>query len=56
MVPPYGSDITDPIPYTLSNPAGAINYATTGEAYDAAIAGLPLAFSAPVVTWLVSTS
>ena len=38
---PYGSDITDPIPYTLSNPAGAINYGATGEAYDIAIAGLP---------------
>ena len=38
---PYGDDITEPIPYTLSNPAGAINYSTTGEAYDIAVAGLP---------------
>lgn len=38
---PYGDDITEPIPYTLSNPAGATNYAATGEAYDIAIAGLP---------------
>lgn len=41
MVPPYGSDITDPIPYTLSNPAGATNYQATGVAYDVAINGLP---------------
>jgi hypothetical protein len=40
-VAPYGDDITDSIPYTLSNPAGAINYSATGEAYDIAIAGLP---------------
>ncbi len=38
---PWGEDITDSIPYTLSNPAGSINYAATGEAYDIAIAGLP---------------
>jgi hypothetical protein len=40
-VAPYGSDITDEIPYTLSNPAGATNYSATGEAYDIAVAGLP---------------
>jgi hypothetical protein len=39
VVPPYGSDITEPIPYTLSNPAGA--YSASGEAYDIAIAGQP---------------
>ena len=38
---PFGSDITDPIPYNLSNPAGATNYSATGEAYDVAFAGLP---------------
>jgi hypothetical protein len=38
---PYGDDITEGIPYTLSNPAGATNYSSTGEAYDIAIAGLP---------------
>ena len=37
----YGSDITEGIPYVLSNPAGATNYSSTGEAYDVAIAGLP---------------
>ena len=37
----YGSDITEGIPYVLSNPAGATNYSSTGEAYDIAIAGLP---------------
>ncbi len=38
---PYGEDITDAIPYPLSNPAGAINYSATGVAYDIAVAGLP---------------
>jgi hypothetical protein len=38
---PYGSDITEPIPYVLSNPSGATVYSGTGEAYDVAIAGLP---------------
>jgi hypothetical protein len=38
---PYGSDITEPIPYVLSNPAGSTNYSATGEAYDVAIGGLP---------------
>jgi hypothetical protein len=37
----YGDDITEGLPYTLSNPAGATNYSATGEAYDIAIAGLP---------------
>jgi len=37
----YGSDITEGIPYVLSNPAGATNYSGTGVAYDMAIAGLP---------------
>jgi hypothetical protein len=38
---PYGDDITEGLVYTLSNPAGATNYSSTGEAYDIAIAGLP---------------
>jgi len=38
---PYGDDITDEIPYTLSNPAGSTTYSATGEAYDVAINGLP---------------
>jgi len=37
----YGSDITDPIPYPLSNPAGGQNYASTGISYDIAIAAQP---------------
>ena len=37
----YGDDITEGIPYVLSNPSGATNYSATGEAYDIAIAGLP---------------
>ena len=37
----YGDDITEGLPYTLSNPAGSTNYSATGEAYDIAIAGLP---------------
>ena len=38
---PYGSDITDAIPYPLSNPAGSQSYAATGVAYDVAFGGLP---------------
>jgi len=37
----YGSDITEGIPYVLSNPSGATNYSATGVNYDMAIAGLP---------------
>jgi hypothetical protein len=37
----YGDDITEGIPYVLSNPSGSTTYAATGEAYDVAIAGLP---------------
>jgi len=37
----YGSDITDPIPYPLSNPAGSQSYAGTTVAYDVAFGGLP---------------
>ena len=38
---PYGDDITEGLPYTLSNPAGSTTYSATGEAYDIAINGLP---------------
>ena len=37
----YGSDITEGIPYTLSNPAGSTSYQPSGVAYDMAINGLP---------------
>ena len=37
----YGADITDPIPYPLSNPQSANQYNATGEAYDVAINGEP---------------
>jgi hypothetical protein len=40
-MPPFGSDITDPIPYPLSNPSGSQSYAATGIAYDVAFGGLP---------------
>jgi hypothetical protein len=43
---PYGSDITEPIVYTLSNPAGSTNYQATGVAYDVAINGLPFFLAA----------
>jgi len=38
---PYGADITDPIPYPLSNPQSAAQYTSTNEAYDVAINGQP---------------
>ena len=37
----YGSDITEAIPYALSNPAGSQSYAGTTVAYDVAFGGLP---------------
>lgn len=37
----YGSDITNPIPYPLSNPSGSQSYAATGVAYDVAFGGQP---------------
>jgi hypothetical protein len=42
----YGDDITEGIPYVLSNPVGATTFASTGEAYDIAIAGLPFFLAA----------
>jgi len=43
---PYGSDITEEIPYSLSNPSGPQTYNRTGEAYDIAVAGLPFFLAA----------
>jgi hypothetical protein len=43
---PFGDDITEGIPYVLSNPAGATNYSATGVGYDMAIAGLPFFIAA----------
>ena len=37
----FGDNITEGIPYVLSNPSGATNYSATGVSYDMAIAGLP---------------
>jgi hypothetical protein len=42
----YGSDVTEAIPYVLSNPAGATNYSATGVNYDMAIAGQPFFIAA----------
>jgi hypothetical protein len=41
----YGDDISEGIPYVLSNPAGSTNYTATGYSYDIAIAGLPFFIS-----------
>jgi hypothetical protein len=43
---PYGDDITDGIPYVLSNPAGSTAYTPTGPAYDVAFAALPFFLAA----------
>jgi hypothetical protein len=42
----YADDITEGIPYVLSNPAGATNYSATGVNYDMAIAGQPFFIAA----------
>jgi hypothetical protein len=42
---PYGDDITEGLPFVLSNPAGSTAYTATGYAYDIAIAGLPFFIS-----------
>ena len=42
----YGDDITEGIPYVLSNPAGATTYSSSSEAYDVAFAGLPFFLAA----------
>ena len=36
-----GDDITEGLPYVLSNPAGSTNYTPTGPAYEIAIGALP---------------
>jgi hypothetical protein len=43
---PYGDDITEGIPYVLSNPAGSTAYIPTGPAYEVAFAGLPFFLAA----------
>ena len=43
---PYGDDITEGIPYVLSNPSGATSFSATGVNYDMAIAGLPFFIAA----------
>jgi hypothetical protein len=42
----YGSDITEGLPYALSNPAGSTTYIPTGPAYEVAFAGLPFFLAA----------
>jgi len=37
----YGSDITEGLPYVLSNPVGTVSYSSTAESYDISINGLP---------------
>jgi len=37
----YGDDITEGLPYVLSNPVGAISYSANAELYDIAINDLP---------------
>ena len=43
---PYGDDITEGIPYVLSNPAGSTAYTLNGPAYDVAFSGLPFFLAA----------
>ena len=43
---PYGDDITEGIPYVLSNPAGSTSYTPTGPAYEVAFAALPFFLAA----------
>jgi len=38
---PYGDDITEGLPYVLSNPVGSTTYIPTGPAYEIAIGALP---------------
>jgi hypothetical protein len=42
----YDQDITEGIPYVLSNPAGSTAYIPTGPAYEVAFAGLPFFIAA----------
>ena len=41
----YGDDISEGLPFVLSNPAGSTTYTATGYAYDISIAGLPFFIS-----------
>ncbi len=43
---PYGDDITEGLPYVLSNPAGSTAYIPTGPAYEVAFAALPFFLAA----------
>ena len=43
---PYSDDITEGIPYVLSNPAGSTSYTPTGPAYDVAFSALPFFLAA----------
>jgi len=43
---PYSDDITEGLPYVLSNPAGSTAYIPTGPAYEIAFAGLPFFLAA----------
>jgi hypothetical protein len=45
-MPPFGDDITEGIPYVLSNPAGSTTYTPTGPAYDVAFSALPFFLAA----------
>jgi hypothetical protein len=38
---PYGDDVTEGLPYSLSNPGISRTYQLTGEAYDLSLNGLP---------------
>jgi hypothetical protein len=38
---PYGDDITEGLPYVLSNPVGATTYSANAESYDIAINDMP---------------
>ncbi len=38
---PYGSNITEGLPYVLSNPVGAVSYSASAESYDMAINDMP---------------
>jgi hypothetical protein len=42
----YGDDITEGLPYVLSNPAGSTAYIPTGPAYEIAFSGLPFFLAA----------
>ena len=37
----YGDDITEGLPYVLSNPVGAISYSANAESYDIAVNDMP---------------